>query len=197
MEPWPGELVLGAAAAASVRVITRVVDYGGVFHDDVRPGHPFAEHDHRRFRPEGWVEEAALRLARMRPYAERHGLTTLQLACAWNLAHDAVHCVAPTLIQEAGPQARPIEDKRAELAAVGAGTPSALSADEVDALRALGDNTGCMALKGASAQFSGAARPDRWELDDELAAVAARWGIDPAGDLGERVAVATHGAGDG
>ena len=42
----------------------------------------------------------------------------MQLACQWNLAHDPVACVAPTLIQEAGPGARPIEDKRAELAAL-------------------------------------------------------------------------------
>src|SRR3954452_218615 len=35
LEPWPGELVLGAAARLEVSVITRVVDYGGLFHDDV------------------------------------------------------------------------------------------------------------------------------------------------------------------
>jgi hypothetical protein len=34
-EPWPGELVLDAAAAHDVRTITRVVDYGGLFWDDV------------------------------------------------------------------------------------------------------------------------------------------------------------------
>src|SRR5258708_10868625 len=28
LEPWPGELVLDAAAAHDVRLITRVVDYG-------------------------------------------------------------------------------------------------------------------------------------------------------------------------
>ena len=38
-EPWPGELALAAAARHDVRVITRVVDYGGLFHDDVLPGH--------------------------------------------------------------------------------------------------------------------------------------------------------------
>jgi len=37
--------------------------------------------------------------------------------CQWNLAHGPVACVAPTLIQEVGDGARPIEDKRAELAA--------------------------------------------------------------------------------
>ena len=54
----------------------------------------------------------------MRPLAEAAGLTPIQLACQWNLAHEAVECAAPTLIQEAGPEARPVEDKRAELAAL-------------------------------------------------------------------------------
>src|SRR3954470_8553493 len=100
--PWPGELVLPAAARHDVRVITRVVDYGGLFHDDVLPGHPFARHDHRGFRPAGWIEAGREKLERMRPVASRHGLTPLQLACQWNLAHGPVHCVAPTLIEEPG-----------------------------------------------------------------------------------------------
>src|SRR5919197_1465872 len=129
LEPWPGELVLPAAEAHGVKVITRVVDYGGLFHHDVLPGHPFPEWDHRSFRPAGWIERGRERLDRMRPIAERHGLTPLQLACAWNLAHGPVHCVAPTLIQEPGEDARPVEDKRAELAAVTA--EPALSEDEV------------------------------------------------------------------
>jgi aryl-alcohol dehydrogenase-like predicted oxidoreductase len=183
LEPWPGELVLDAAAEHEVSVITRVVDYGGVFHDDVLAGHPFAEHDHRRFRPGGWVEQGREKLERMRPYAERHGLTMLQLACAWNLAHQPVRCVAPTLIQEAGAAARPIEDKRAELAAV---DEVVLSAEEVQAIRAIGENTGCMALKGASPEHEGSPRPDRWEMSDELSAVAGRWHIDPERDLVRR-----------
>jgi aryl-alcohol dehydrogenase-like predicted oxidoreductase len=181
LEPWPGELVLPAAQRHGVRVITRVVDYGGLFHDDVLPGHAFAEHDHRAFRPAGWVEAGRERMERMRPIAAAHGLTMLQLACAWNLAHDPVACVAPTLIQEPGPDARPIEVKRAELAALSAA--SGLSDDEVAAIRAIGDNTGCMALKGAAPDFEGDARPDRWALSDELAALARRWGIEPATDL--------------
>jgi aryl-alcohol dehydrogenase-like predicted oxidoreductase len=182
LEPWPGELVLGAAAAHEVKLITRVVDYGGLFHDDVLPGHAFAEYDHRKFRPEGWVREGREKLERMRPYAERHGLTMLQLACAWNLAQPAVRCVAPTLIQESGADARPIEEKRAELAAVTA--DAGLSAGELSAIREIGENTGCMTLKGASAEHEGSPRPDRWELDRELSAVARRWRIDPRRDLG-------------
>jgi aryl-alcohol dehydrogenase-like predicted oxidoreductase len=181
LEPWPGELVLAPAARHGVQLITRVVDYGGLFHDDVRPAHSFAEYDHRKFRPDGWVELGRERLESMRPYAERHGLSMLQLACAWNLAHAPVACVAPTLIQERGADARPIEDKRAELAAVQA--PSPLSEREVSELRAIGDNSGCMTLKGASAEYAGAPLADRWELDGELTAVAARWGIDPEQEL--------------
>jgi hypothetical protein len=75
LEPWPGELVLDAAVARGVELITRVVDYGGIFHDDVLPGHAFAEYDHRRFRPDGWVMDGREKLELMRPYAERHGLT--------------------------------------------------------------------------------------------------------------------------
>jgi aryl-alcohol dehydrogenase-like predicted oxidoreductase len=179
LEPWPGELVLDAAARHDVRLITRVVDYGGLFHDDVLPGHEFGRRDHRGFRPAGWVERGRVRLDQMRPIAERHGLTMLQLACVWNLAHPPVACVAPTLIQEIG--GRPIEDKRAELAAVPA--EPVLSAAEVAQIRAIGDNTGSMALKGAAPDFEGDPLPDRWPLSDDLAELAGRWGIDPQRDL--------------
>ena len=181
LEPWPGELVLPAAHSAGVALIARVVDYGGLFHDDVRAGHEFRRGDHRGFRPAGWVEAGTERMERMRPIARRHGLTMLQLACQWDLARAPVACTAPTLIQEAGAGARAIEEKRNELAA----TPSGLvlSAEEVAELRATGDNTGSMALKGGVPDFEGELRPDRWPLDDALAEVARRWSIDPARDL--------------
>jgi len=181
LEPWPGELVLGAAAAHDVSIISRVVDYGGVFHDDVLPGHEFADYDHRKFRPPGWVDEGRHRLERMRPIAARHGLTPLQLACTWDLAQPAVRCVAPTLIQERGPGARPIEDKRAELAALDLDVH--LSEEELREVRELGDNTGCMALKGASLEHEGPPVADRWPIGEELIGVAGRWAIDPERDL--------------
>jgi len=181
LEPWPGELVLPAAAAHEVSVITRVVDYGGLLWDDLHPEHELRRGDHRSFRPDGWVRRGLERLERMRPIAERHGLTLLQLACGWNLAHESVECVVPTLIQEAGPGARRVEDKRAELAAL----PDAvvLDAEEVAEIRALGDNTGSMALKGASSEHEGPVAPDRWPLTAELEAAGRRFGIDAERDL--------------
>ena len=180
-EPWPGELALPAAARNGVKVISRVVDYGGLFHDDVRAGHAFDGQDHRGFRPAGWVEAGRERLERIRPIAESHGLTPLQLACAWNLAHESVECVAPTLIQERGPDAKPVERKREELAAVPAAP--VLSDEEVAEIRAIGDNRGSMLLKGATPDHEGDERPDRWALEAEHRKLAARWGIDPDRDL--------------
>jgi aryl-alcohol dehydrogenase-like predicted oxidoreductase len=183
LEPWPGELCLAAAERHRVRVITRVVDYGGLFWGDLRPGAELAKGDHRAFRPAGWIEAGLKRLRQLAPIGERAGLTPLQLACQWNLAHPAVRCAAPTLIQEAGPEARPIEEKRAELAALPA--EPRLSEEDVAAIRAIGDNTGCMSLKGASPEHGGAERPDRWALNEELVDVGERWGIDPSRDLVE------------
>ncbi len=190
LEPWPGELVLDTAAAEGVGVITRVVDHGGVFYGDVPPGDELPAYDHRRFRPAGWVEAARAKIERMRPLAERRGLTPLQLACAWNLAQPAVRCVAPTLIQEAGAGARAIESKRAELAAL---PELALTAEELASIRAIGDNSGCMTLKGASTEYEGPPLADRWQLDDELLAVAERHGISPERQLAAGALSAARG----
>ena len=180
-EPWPGELCLEAAARHQVQVITRVVDYGGIFWGDMTAGMELGRTDHRSFRPAGWIETGVEKLARVMPYAERAGLTPIQLACQWNLAHPAVACVAPTLIQETGPEARPIEAKRAELAALPA--ELRLSDEDIAAIRAIGDNANCMALKGGTPEFEGEERADSWPLNDELVAVGERWGIDPQRQL--------------
>jgi aryl-alcohol dehydrogenase-like predicted oxidoreductase len=177
-EPWPGELALPAAAAHDVSVITRVADYGGLFHDDLRPGLPLGPRDHRSFRPDGWIEAGVARLDALRPIAQRHGLTLLQLAAQFNLAHPAVASVVPTLIQESWDGAKTAEAQREELAGVPAEV--LLSADEVAEIRAIGDNTRCMALKGGVPDHDGDARPDRWALDADLEQLAARWAIDPA-----------------
>ncbi len=181
LEPWPGELCLDAAARHGVKVLTRVVDYGGLFWGDLRPGAELAKTDHRSFRPAGWIEAGAEKLERLLPFAERARLTPIQLACQWNLAHPAVECVAPTLIQEVGDEACPIEAKRVELAALPA--EQRLSTEDVAAIRVIGDNTGSMVLKGASPAFEGEEQPDRWALNEELVEAGGRWGIDPERDL--------------
>jgi aryl-alcohol dehydrogenase-like predicted oxidoreductase len=180
LEPWPGRLCLPAARKTGTKIVTRVVDYGGLFHDDVKQGHQFAPRDHRNFRPAGWVEAGAEKIDRMRAIADAHGLTMLQLACIWNLQQVPVQCAVPTLIQEPGETAKRIETKAEELASLPELT---LTPDECAQIAGIGDNTNCMSLKGGSAEYTDEPLPDRWPLDAELKAVADRWAIDPARDL--------------
>ena len=180
MEPWPGGYVLPAAEKNGVKLIARVVDYGGLFHDDVKPGHEFGHGDHRTFRPAGWVEAGNAKIEQMRPIAQKHGLTMLQLACLWTLAQTAVKSVIPTHIQEVGASSKPIETKINELASL---PDITLTPDEVETMRRIGDNKGCMHLKGGNPQYTGEAQPDQWPMTPELEAVAKRWGVNPQADL--------------
>jgi len=176
LEPWPGRLALPAAVKHEVKLLTRVVDYGGLFHDDVRPGHKFGTQDHRAFRPAGWVEAGREKMDKLRPIAEKHGLTLLQFACLWNLSQPAVQSVVPTLIQEAGENSRSIESKADELA----GLPELkLDEDDCELVARVGDNQGCMALKGGNQTHTGEPEPDRWGLTNDLLAVGKKWGVKP------------------
>ena len=180
-EPWPGKMALPALDAKGVKVLARVVDYGGIFHGDLPDEDALMPGDHRAYRPAGWVAEGRRRLAQIAPIAERHGLTPLQLAAQWTLAQQGVHSVVPTFIQEAGENHKTVEDQRRELAT----TPVeiVLTPDDLAEIDRLGDNHGCMALKGGTPGHSGDPMPDSWPMEDDLVEVAGRWGIDPARDL--------------
>lgn len=180
LEPWPGSLCLPAAEKHDVKIMTRVVDYGGLFHGDVKPGHEFPKYDHRTYRPAGWVEAGNAKIEQMRGVADRLGLTLLQLSSLWNLSHGPIRSVIPTMIQEAGPNAKAIEEKISELGAL---PELVLSRDDLELLRRIGDNTGCMELKGGNPAHTGETLADRWSVTPELAQVASRWQIDPAAQL--------------
>ncbi len=175
LEPWPVGLTLPACEKHGVKVLTRVVDHGGVFHGDLaREGHEFKPGDHRTYRPEGWVQHGMDKVAHMQPLIDKYGLTLLQFASIWNLSHPAVESVVPTFIQEAGANARPIEDKIREFAQL---PQLRFTAEEVDQIRKIGDNTGCMMLKGASQRHSSSERADEWPMRPELLELAGRYGL--------------------
>lgn len=175
LEPWPVGLTLPICEKHGVKVMTRVVDYGGVFHDDLGgPDHVFKPGDHRTYRPEGWVGRGMEKADRMRPLAEKYDLSLLQFASIWNLSHPSVESVVPTFIQEAGEGARPIEDKIRDFAKL----PSVrFTPEEVESIRLIGDNTGCMTLKGASKRHETSDRPDEWAMRQDLLELAERNGL--------------------
>lgn len=184
-EPWPSRLVLPSAEAAGVKVIARVVDYGGIFLDaGLRPGVRLGRTDHRSFRPAGWVEAAHDKLQAIRPLAEQNGLSLLQLACEWTLSQPAVESVAPTLLQESAPDACPVEELVENLAGVLQARP--LPQDAVERINRTGDNSNCMSLKGATGQYLGQPLADQWPVH----ALAAR--VEPDLQAG-KVSVADNG----
>lgn len=180
-EPWPGQLCLKAAEKYNVKVLTRVVDYGGIFHDALKPGAQLPRADHRSFRPAGWIEAGNEKLEQLRPYAEKAGASMLQLASLWNMSQSPVAAVVPTLIQERGESGKPLETQIEELKGVEA-LPK-LSAEEVKEIAELGNNKGCMALKGGSRQYQSLPQGDQWPINEKLEEVAKRWGIEPDRDL--------------
>jgi hypothetical protein len=82
--------------------------------------------------------------------------------------------VVPTFIQEAGEGARPIEDKIRDFAKL---PDVRFTAEEVDFIRQIGDNTGCMTLKGASKRHATSERPDEWPMREDLLELAGRNGL--------------------
>ncbi len=175
LEPWPVGLTLPICEKHGVKVMTRVVDYGGIFHDDLgKSDHVFKPGDHRTYRPDGWVERGLEKVNHMRPLAEKYGLTLLQFASIWNLSHPAVESVVPTFIQEANENAKPIEEQIREFGAL---PDVRFTEEEVESIRQIGDNTGCMTLKGASKRHESSERPDEWPMREELLELAGRNGL--------------------
>ena len=89
MEPWPGELVLDAAAANDVKLITRVVDYGGLFQTTCARATRLPNTTTASSAPRaGW--RRGEKLEQMRPYRRAPWADAAAFACQWNLAHPAV-----------------------------------------------------------------------------------------------------------
>ena len=70
--------------------------------------------------------------------------------------------------------ARPIEDKIREF---GKMPDVRLTPEEIESIRQIGDNTGCMKLKGASKRHATSERCDEWPMKPELLELAQREGL--------------------
>ena len=183
LEPWPGELVLDAAAAAE-----RLRHHAGGRLRRALLGRPRAGHAAPRARPPP-LPAGRLDRARARAHrgacgrsAGRRASPISSSRAQWNLAHPAVACVAPTLIQEAGDGCA-ADRGQARSSSPRCRSSGSLEPEQVAAIRELGDNTGSMKLKGASAEHEGEDAPDRWALSPELIETGERHGIAPERDL--------------
>jgi hypothetical protein len=84
------------------------------------------------------------------------------------------------LIQEVGDKAKTIESKVDELASL---PDIQLDGEEIKFMAEVGNNKGCMELKGANRAHVGSALPDRWEIIKDHELIAKQWQIDPDKDI--------------
>ena len=171
LEPWPGELVLDAAATAE-----RVRDHPGRRLRRALLGRPRPRHADARARP---PPLPAGRLDRARARADR--------ADAPGRRGRGPHRHPARLRLEPGPSRRrlrrpdadpggrrrtPARSRTSAPSSLRCRTTAGSSREQVAAIRAIGDNTGSMKLKGANPEHEGDDAPDRWGLSDDLAAGA-------------------------
>ena len=53
--------------------------------------------------------------------------------------------------------------------------------EEIETIASIGNNQGCMVLKGASSRHEGIdPQPDHWPMRKELEPIASKWNLDPA-----------------
>ncbi len=163
LEPWPGELPLAAAQRNGVqrgharRRLRRPAST-----TTCCPATSSRAATTAASGPTGWVEAGRAKLERLRPIAERHELTPAA-------ARVRVEPRPP-----GGRVRRPDADRgarqRASRSSASARSwppcppSSPLSAEEVDEIRAIGDNSGSMLLKGATPDHEGDEAPDRWAV---------------------------------
>jgi aryl-alcohol dehydrogenase-like predicted oxidoreductase len=100
-EQHPGREFCEMATACKAGVLARVQDNSGILKDNIRIDTQLDEKDHRKFRDQAWKIYGVQKLERVRPIAQRHGMTTHQLACKWLLMQPALTSITATLLNEA------------------------------------------------------------------------------------------------
>jgi hypothetical protein len=97
----------------------------------------------------------------------------MQLAALWNLSQPAVKSTVPTFLQESHDAATPIEEKIKDFGKLPDFT---LTEEESETIRFIGDNTGCMMLKGASSRHQKASA-DEWPMREDLLTIAEKYAL--------------------
>ena len=172
-DPQPDGAVARRAArstpprATTSSVITRVVDYGGLFWDDVLPGHEFAERDHRAVPPAGLGRGGA---REARAHAPGRRAPRPDAAAARLRVEPRPRRRSRLRRADAHPGARAAGRSRPSAPSSRASRrASPLTAEEVAELRAHRRQHRLDALKGATPDHEGPPLPDRWPLDEQLA----------------------------
>jgi aryl-alcohol dehydrogenase-like predicted oxidoreductase len=99
-EQAPGREFCEVAAVYKAGVMARVHDNSGILKGKMKPTDVIGKDDHRKFRDQSWKVYGLQKLEKVRPYADRHGMTVHQLACKWLLQQPALTSITATLLGE-------------------------------------------------------------------------------------------------
>lgn len=100
LEQHPGRELGEMATATGAGILARVQDHSGILKDAVKSDEHPSGSDHRKFRDEAWRIHGPKKADKLRPIAERHGMTLHQFACKWLLQQPAVTSITATLVSD-------------------------------------------------------------------------------------------------
>ena len=176
-EPWPGEL-RSTRPGATRRCSPGWWITAWVFHDDLVPGHAFSDHDHRGFRPEGWVEAGREKLERIRPIALHARAHPAPAGMRVELGASGGGVRRADVDSGGGP---PRQADRAQARGAGRGARPACPERGGDLeIRTIGDNRGSMLLEEPRPTTTARSVPIA-ERHAGTGRACRRFGIDPRG----------------
>jgi aryl-alcohol dehydrogenase-like predicted oxidoreductase len=101
LEQHPGREFCEMARATKAGILARVQDNSGVLKDVIKEDTQLDANDHRKFRDENWKTFGPRKVEKIRPIAQRHGMTIHQLACKWLVqANPTLSAITATLLDE-------------------------------------------------------------------------------------------------
>lgn len=98
LEQTPGNELMEKAVKKDIGVLVRVPDASGILTGKVKTDTKIDEKDHRSVRKGEWIKASLQKVERLRPIAERNGLTISELAIKFILTKKGVSSVFPTVV---------------------------------------------------------------------------------------------------
>ena len=100
LEQTPGNELIENGSKNGVGILVRVPDASGILTGKVNADTKIDEKDHRSVRKGEWIKSSLEKVERLRPIANRNGLSITELAIKFILSKNGVSSVFPTVISE-------------------------------------------------------------------------------------------------
>ena len=100
LEQTPGNELIENGTKNDVGILVRVPDASGILTGKVNSDTKIDEKDHRSVRKGEWIKSSLEKVEKLRPIADRNGLSITELAIKFILSKNGISSVFPTVISE-------------------------------------------------------------------------------------------------